>query len=733
MEHEFLFVDGLHTDKTSKKLMRRHVMKGKNAGKTFHRPSRVVRYHTVERIARPIGTQFFNFPFPVQLTKVASKALHDFFTLTINVVYPTQLGFDIEKYKMRWLEIMFLSKPALIQSSNETYLGAGYSCSNSLSCLSQTLDQLAKRLGGSEALSDHTLSIVMTLINHEQVAGHYVEAGAHVKGMKKIVDLRGGLESIEDGAIASKICRTDILFTLQQGDRPLFHRDRMGEIQNALSSRGFTMESDPQAYQFQPSQLHGVLEQSFSDIMGICNLFNKHVDKKPLDLIEFQEIIISICYRLLQFRTLDESRLKQDVESSYHIALILFIMSIFWNNHQNRLAKPGLIAACIKDALRMAGQLDHEFVFWLLVLDGISVPEKDDLEWTQRYYFIMPSTTHSEFGTHTEGVDVAKAFSDVIRGKTILITGSSQDPHLIIVAGRNPSKAHDSIDALKAEFPNIDYRFLEVDLSSQKSVRSAAEEVLSWSDVPTIDLVINNAAIMGIQERTLNEDGLEMQLATNHVGHWLLTCLIMPKLIKAAEGKPKGSVRIVNITSASPMSSSMRWSDMNFEKLNKDLPQEEQPVYELMKLWGYENPEDVAYIPLNGYDRSKVANVLFGIAANKRLFNKYGILSVAAHPGVIWGTELARHFPQDILDAAKTLGERGFYAFKSLGAGASTGLVAALDPKLAEDVCEGKDNFGSYLAECQISSKATPLAVSDSEAEKLWEFSEKVTGSEFKW
>jgi hypothetical protein len=47
----------------------------------------------------------------------------------------------------------------------------------------------------------------MTLINHEQVAGHYVEAEAHVKGMKKIVDLRGGLNKIEDGAVAGKICR----------------------------------------------------------------------------------------------------------------------------------------------------------------------------------------------------------------------------------------------------------------------------------------------------------------------------------------------------------------------------------------------------------------------------------------------------------------------------------------------------------------------------------------------
>jgi hypothetical protein len=80
MEQKFFFVDGLHADKTSKRLMRRHVMKGKNAGKTFHRPSRagrVIQYRVTERIEQPIGTQFLTFPFPVPVTKVASRALHD--------------------------------------------------------------------------------------------------------------------------------------------------------------------------------------------------------------------------------------------------------------------------------------------------------------------------------------------------------------------------------------------------------------------------------------------------------------------------------------------------------------------------------------------------------------------------------------------------------------------------------------------------------------------------------
>lgn len=57
------------------------------------------------------------------------------------------------------------------------------------------------------------------------------------------------------------------------------------------------------------------------------------------------------------------------------------------------------------------------------------------------------------------------------------------------------------------------------------------------------------------------------------------------------------------------MMSQMRWSDMNFEIKNKELPKEEQPAYEWFKVWGYSDMEDKTYVPLDGYNRSKVANV----------------------------------------------------------------------------------------------------------------------------
>ncbi|KAH7144929.1 hypothetical protein DER46DRAFT_85531 [Fusarium sp. MPI-SDFR-AT-0072] len=391
MEHNFFFVDGLNADKTSKKLMRRHVMKGKNAGKTFHRPSRtnqVVQCRPMERIPRPLATQFFSFPFPVPVTKVAGKAIDDFFNVTVGLVYPFQLGFSLEKDKVKWLEIMFHDKGsydcslALIQASNEIYLGIGYNCTNSLNCISQTLDQLKVRLNSKEALSDHTMSIVMALINQEQAAEHYAAAETHMAGLKKIVDLRGGLENIEDGIIAVKICRTDILFAMQQGGHPLFHRDHICRIKGILAYKGFTLERDSDGYSIRHSRLDSTLPEAFSDTMGLCRLFNQHMDEKPLNLLEFQEVLVSICYRLLGFRTINESRFKQDIQSAYHIGLSLFMISIYFHNKQDRMARPGLVTALVKEVIgSMPNDHEVEFAFWLLIVGGISVPANDGRGW----------------------------------------------------------------------------------------------------------------------------------------------------------------------------------------------------------------------------------------------------------------------------------------------------------------------------------------------------------------
>ncbi|EED13787.1 short-chain dehydrogenase, putative [Talaromyces stipitatus ATCC 10500] len=359
----------------------------------------------------------------------------------------------------------------------------------------------------------------------------------------------------------------------------------------------------------------------------------------------------------------------------------------------------------------------------------------------------MPATTHPEYNDSTEALEVAQAFAGNIRGRTVVITGvnrggigyataeafASQAPTHLIVIGRTMSKLEESIDAMKVKYPDVDYRALHIDLSSQQSVRSAAAKLLSWTDVPTIDFIINSAGIALLPERTFSVDGIEMVFATNHIGHFLFTCLLMPKLIKAAEKSPKGATRIVNVSSGSPTVARMRWSDMKYEKLNKDLPEQEQPFYDLQKAWGIDDPENKSYTPLEAYNVSKVANVLFGIGITKRLYEKHGILGLALHPGII-ETELGRNAEPKIKDAVNSLREKGVYSYRPLGAGASTSMVAALDPKLGPgETKDGKENYGSFLSDCQISSNAQPLAVSSSEAEKLWKLSEEMVNQKFEW
>ncbi|KAJ8122319.1 hypothetical protein ONZ43_g1460 [Nemania bipapillata] len=359
----------------------------------------------------------------------------------------------------------------------------------------------------------------------------------------------------------------------------------------------------------------------------------------------------------------------------------------------------------------------------------------------------MPATTYPDFNDKTEALEVAKAFNYGIRGKTVLVTGgnpggigsstcqafASQSPAHLIIAGRTLSKIEKCIDLLKAEYPTVDYRPLIVDLSSQKSVKGAAANLLSWTDVPMINIIVNSAGVMGFTDRKLSEDGIEMHFATNHIGHWLLTCSLMPKLIKAAEANPKGATRVVNVSSASPKVASMRWSDINFEKLNKDLPEAEQPNYPFIERWGYKDVRNKSYVGLEGYNVSKIANVLFAVGANKRLYEKYGILTLALHPGVI-PTELGRNFDPEILAAVEDMRNVGIYTYKTLGAGASTSLVAALDPKLGPgETKDGKENYGVYLDNCQISNEALPGSVSSAGGERLWQLSEELVGEKFEW
>ena len=191
------------------------------------------------------------------------------------------------------------------------------------------------------------------------------------------------------------------------------------------------------------------------------------------------------------------------------------------------------------------------------------------------------------FGHFTTGAEIVEHFKDRVKSKTskitmshqrlamltciiVLITGPSDggigaetafslaagSPACILLAGRSLSKIQPVIDRIHTAYPDVETQFISLDLSSQSAVREAAARINE--SVRVIDILINNAAIMACPfSKTV--DGIESQFGTNYIGHFLLTNLIMERLI-AGQG-----ARIVNVSSSAHRMSDVHLDDWNFE------------------------------------------------------------------------------------------------------------------------------------------------------------------------
>ncbi|PGH00716.1 hypothetical protein AJ79_08136 [Helicocarpus griseus UAMH5409] len=331
------------------------------------------------------------------------------------------------------------------------------------------------------------------------------------------------------------------------------------------------------------------------------------------------------------------------------------------------------------------------------------------------------------FGEKTGATDVAEAFYDQVKGLTVLVTGvnpkgiggatvkaiAQHDAACVIITGRSQEKLDEIIKDLSTNFPRVRAISVSLDLASQRSVRNAAVEISKAVDA--IDVVINNAGVMCIPQRELSEDGFEMHLATNHIGHFLLTNLLMDKIRQAAVKRP-GSTRIVNVTSAGYNFSAFRFQDYNFE--GHPVSADEGGDKEWLKAYGLPEEPVSQYVPLIAYGQSKTANLLFTTYLAKHLAS-YGITSFVVHPGVI-RTELLRYMSEELVAAVTG----PVTSLKTQDQGAATSVVAALDPAL-------KDHSGAYMSDCQV-VPAAAYAVDQEAAEKLWKLTETFVGQEFK-
>ena len=293
-----------------------------------------------------------------------------------------------------------------------------------------------------------------------------------------------------------------------------------------------------------------------------------------------------------------------------------------------------------------------------------------------------------------------------LHGKTAVITGASAGLGIetvktlagagarVVMVARDLTRLETAIDAIRRQQPDAELESRQMDLADLASVRAAAENLRQ--QFPAIHLLINNAGVMACPfERT--KDGFELQFGTNHLGHFLFTCLLAPALLAAAPA------RIVNLSSAGH-----KFGDIDFEDPN------------------YQHRD---YEKWQAYGQSKTANALFSVALNERLSGR-GVTANAVHPGMIV-TELGRHLDRSDIEQLQSRAGEQQQQFKSIPGGAATSVWAATSPDL-----DGRG--GLYLEDCQVgrpeqggSDGYSEYALDTRAAEALWRLSEELVGESF--
>jgi NAD(P)-dependent dehydrogenase (short-subunit alcohol dehydrogenase family) len=315
----------------------------------------------------------------------------------------------------------------------------------------------------------------------------------------------------------------------------------------------------------------------------------------------------------------------------------------------------------------------------------------------------MSESAREGFGHDTTTAEVLEGID--LSGKLALVTGGSgglgaetaralaSKGARVVITARNVAKGEEVARGIRESMGNDNVEVEELELGSLASIRAFADRFLARHDASQI--LVNNAGVMACPFGKTS-DGFEMQFGTNHLGHFLMTGLIAPALLRGAPA------RIVSVSSRGHRMSPVVFEDIHFERRPYDK-------------W-------------LAYGQSKTANVLLAVELERRLGSR-GVHAYAVHPGAI-PTDLARHMVREDFELMRKRQPGGQMRLKSVEAGAATAVYAATAPEL-----EGRG--GLYLEDCGVAevndaedaaSGVMPYALDPEAAKRLWAVSEEMVG-----
>ncbi|EAW08826.1 putative short-chain dehydrogenase/reductase family protein [Aspergillus clavatus NRRL 1] len=310
---------------------------------------------------------------------------------------------------------------------------------------------------------------------------------------------------------------------------------------------------------------------------------------------------------------------------------------------------------------------------------------------------VGPTLNELSFGLLGASFDPKRDIVD-LSGKVVFVTGGNiglgretilqlahHHPSRIYLGARNATKAHEAIISIQEQLPfPVDIRHIPLDLASFASIRAAVDTFTTHCD--RLDVLILNAGTMGNPPATTQE-GFEIQFGTNHVGHFLLTKLLLPVLQKTAAAAPDTDVRVVTVSS---------------------LANSAAPSYEVMT----STDALLAASTWARYAASKAANILFASELARRYPE---ILSVAIHPGAV---------TSNLYEHAKASDPVTKYGLAALFAFFRTVRSGALNQLWAAGVRREFLTNGAYYIPIGIHATNNKFANDADMANRFWEWTE---------
>lgn len=267
----------------------------------------------------------------------------------------------------------------------------------------------------------------------------------------------------------------------------------------------------------------------------------------------------------------------------------------------------------------------------------------------------------------------------------------------VVLACRSIDRGEAAVARIRNEQPSAMVQVVELDLSSLASVHRFAEEALNAGE--SIDLLVNNAGVMALPKRQLSPDGFELQLATNYLGHFALTGLLLPLLLAAA------APRVVSLSSNAHKRGSLDLDDLQLER---------------------------SYSPWKAYQQSKLAMLVYARELQRRSDAHGGkLVSVAAHPGLS-STSINR----ELAGPARFVVP---LAFRILGQSDAQGALpqlyastGAVPEQVERGGYYGPGGFGEFKG-APAAAKPSEKAIDPMAGRALWKLSETLTRVPYTW